>query len=135
MSFLLFNIPGWIFSRKFPAAGKRHALCGRLSRSWKTSRAPRETFANCENVTRSAGDFRKLRNGHATRGKLSQVAKTSCAPQETFANCEKTESPEGLFSQRAKKPSRPFQSHPMQELVLIIIHQVNLRVTLVGRIA
>ena len=133
MSFLLFNIPGWIFSRKFPAAGKsatrkgdifqrlenvtrsagnfpeagkRHALRGKLSRGWKTPRAPRETFQKLENVTRSAGNFPEAGKRHALRGKLSQTAKTSRTPRETFANCEKTGFPKGYFSQRAKKRNR-----------------------------
>ena len=104
------------FAGNFPAAGKRHALRGRLSSRWKTPCAPRETFATCETATRSAGSFRNLRNGHALRGsfrnlrnghalrgKLSQLAKRPRAPREAFATCEKASSPEGLFSQLAKK--------------------------------
>ena len=56
--------------KDFPAAGKRHALRGKLSSRWKTPCAPREAFATCETATRSAGSFRNLRNGHALRGKL-----------------------------------------------------------------
>ena len=62
-------------SKDFPAAGKRHALRGKLSSRWKTPCAPRETFQPLENATRFAGNFPAAGKRHAFRGRLSQVAK------------------------------------------------------------
>ena len=76
-------------SKDFPAAGKRHALRGKLSSRWKTPRAPRETFQPLENATRFAGNFPAAGKRHALRGRLSSRWKTSCVPRETFASCEK----------------------------------------------
>ena len=63
-------------SKDFPAAGKRHALRGKLSQPAKRPRAPREAFATCETATRSAGSFRNLRKSILARGSF-------------FATCEK----------------------------------------------
>ena len=84
-------------SKDFPAAGKRHALRGKLSSRWKTPRAPQETFQPLENATRSAGNFPAAGKRHALRGKLSSRWKTPCAPREAFATCE-TATPREAFA-------------------------------------
>ena len=77
-------------SKDFPAAGKRHALRGRLSSRWKTPRAPRETFQPLENAMRSAGDFRKLRKfpaehvAFSSGWKVSRGARGVFQPLESF---------------------------------------------------
>ena len=107
-------------SKDFPAAGKRHALRGRLSSSWKTPRAPRETFQPLENAMRSTRNFRNLRNGHALRGKLSQPAKRPRAPREAFATCETTTRSSGSFRNLRnghalrRKLSQLAKKHPRQ---------------------